>query len=313
MANFKYYEPSHIEPCVASCEGEVKLGQCFRWGLSEFAKYSIIGIPESIGVKMNNSGVRGTETLWPEFLQAFSNIQSTHSLRGNNISIVGHLEVTENTSITDIDNSVTDIVLEVLEADSIPIVIGGGHNNSFGIIRALSMFYNHKINAVNLDTHADFKKINGRHSGNGFSYAMAEGYLHKYAIVGLHRNYNAQYMLDTIFSNPDIHCSFYEDIFLDGELSFYKAIENASVFVKNSKFGIEVDLDCLEYGLSSAMTPCGLQSIDVRRFLLYTSRNTNLAYLHIAEGASALENGQSNMLMGKLVSYLVSDFLRLAD
>jgi formiminoglutamase len=35
------------------------------------------------------------------------------------------------------------------------------------------------VNAINFDAHSDFRILEGRHSGNGFSYAYEEGFLKK--------------------------------------------------------------------------------------------------------------------------------------
>jgi formiminoglutamase len=40
-----------------------------------------------------------------------------------------------------------------------------------------------KTGAINFDAHSDFRILEGRHSGNGFSYAYEEGFLKKYFIL----------------------------------------------------------------------------------------------------------------------------------
>jgi formiminoglutamase len=39
------------------------------------------------------------------------------------------------------------------------------------------------VNAINFDAHSDFRILEGRHSGNGFSYAYEEAFLKKYFIL----------------------------------------------------------------------------------------------------------------------------------
>lgn len=58
-----------------------------------------------------------------------------------------------------------------------PIAIGGGHNNAYPMLKGYSLAKKEKINAINCDPHADFRALEGRHSGNGFSYAVNDGYL----------------------------------------------------------------------------------------------------------------------------------------
>ena len=65
----------------------------------------------------------------------------------------------------------------IIKAKKIPIIVGGGHNNAYGIIKGSALALNKKINVLNIDAHADFRPLEGRHSGNGFSYAFHEGFI----------------------------------------------------------------------------------------------------------------------------------------
>ncbi len=110
-----------------------------------------------------------------------------------------------------IDAEVEELIKIITAAGKTPIVIGGGHNNSYPLIKGTAkglqkagMMNNSQINVINLDAHADYRIMEGRHSGNGFRYAREEGYLNKYAIIGLHENYNSQSMMDDLYSNINI-------------------------------------------------------------------------------------------------------------
>src|SRR5690606_7963358 len=120
-------------------------------------------------------------------------------------------------------------------------------------------------------------------SGNGFRYAKMDGYLKRYAVVGLHRNYNAQSVLEEMASDPDIQFCFYEDIFLEEKHDFKQAVDAAIRFTAGKPVGIELDLDCIENVLSSASTPCGIAPLLARRFLTQTARLSDVAYLHLTE------------------------------
>ena len=85
-----------------------------------------------------------------------------------------------------------------LQAGLEPVVIGGGHNNAFGLLRALSTFHHAGVAAVNLDPHCDFRPLEGRHSGNSFSYAASQGYLNRYHILGLHEQKNSETSLQQL-------------------------------------------------------------------------------------------------------------------
>ncbi len=89
-----------------------------------------------------------------------------------------------------IDQSVNQLVYSIVKAGKIPIVVGGGHNNAYGIIKGCALALKTKINTINFDAHTDLRALEGRHSGNGFSYAIDEGFLNRYFIFGLHENHH---------------------------------------------------------------------------------------------------------------------------
>lgn len=78
--------------------------------------------------------------------------------------------------VSKIDKEVVHIIRTIINCGKIPIIIGGGHNNSYGNIKGTALANGKPINAVNFDAHSDFRILEGRHSGNGFSYAHSEGF-----------------------------------------------------------------------------------------------------------------------------------------
>lgn len=331
MPSWKLYHKDYLEHLTRSRPGETKLGERLRVGegATEDIQFVILGIPEDIGVRAN-LGVGGTHTAWPAFLEAFLNIQATASLIGSNCSILGHLdcsdlqhldftatmaELREATSL--IDQAVAPMIESITAAGKLPILIGGGHNNAYpAILGAARGHYEYgrintpKINVINLDAHADFRPMEGRHSGNGFRYAFHEGFLDRYAMVGLHRNYNAQSMLDELAREPNLLYSFWETIFLEEKMTFTAAVDEAIEFTRSGICGIELDLDSISGVLSSAATPAGITPTQARQYLHRCAQKTNPAYLHLCEGAVKLNNGREDPGTGKLIAYLISDFMR---
>jgi formiminoglutamase len=168
------------------------------------------------------------------------------------------------------------------------------------------------VNCINLDVHSDYRKLEGRHSGNGFRYAQEEGYLQQYSILGLHENYTPENILQDLQQHPGIQFSTWEDIFLREKLNFAQALEQSIAFTQRegNRVGIELDVDCIENVLSSALTPSGISTQQARYYLYQTAQRCEIAYLHICEAASSLENGLENRSTGKLLSYLLSDFVK---
>jgi formiminoglutamase len=62
--------------------------------------------------------------------------------------------------------------------------------------------------------------------------------------------------------------------------------------------------------LSSAITPSGITPLMARKFITFTAQDAKPAYLHICEGATQLADGRKDETTGKLISYLVSDFIK---
>jgi formiminoglutamase len=219
-----------------------------------------------------------------------------------------------------IDDEVEHIIKLITEHKKIPIVIGGGHNNAYGCIKgAAKGLYKAgiiplaQINAINLDAHADYRPLEGRHSGNGFRYADEDGYLEKYCVIGLHENYIPQNCWIDIVNDPFIDVITYEDIFLHEKRNFIQAIAHATGFTEDSYCGLELDLDSIQHTLTSAATPVGITALHARQYVSFAASDTKVAYLHICEGASRLSDGRSDNSTGKLISYLVSDFVKAVD
>ncbi|MBD8490308.1 formimidoylglutamase [Echinicola sp. CAU 1574] len=327
MSFFNQFDQHDLDQRVSKRQGETKLGEKIRLGL-EGEKYVLIGVPESIGVR-GNLGKTGTESLWGPFLDVFLNIQSTNGFNGSELSILGSFDFSGilpaseasvqawRNTVEQVDVAVSDLVEQVVLAGKVPIVIGGGHNNCYPIIKGVveGLYAIRKlpfpaINAVNLDAHADFRMKEGRHSGNGFRYAFEAGYLQKYAVLGLSENYNSQAMIDEMKKSPEIDVIFWEDIFLRQKFSFEQSMQRAKEFVMNDTYGVELDLDVIEGVLSSAMSPVGVSAIQARQYVHHMASEEKVAYLHICEGAVRMQDGRADQNTAKLVAYLVSDYVK---
>ncbi len=292
--------------------GEIKIGEKWSEFSNQDSKYAILGISEDIG-PLANFGKGSLRNNFNSFISAFSNVQSNEFLNGQEICIYGNiLQNIEFSSIADARIKVEelDILVEfhinqIIKENKIPIVIGGGHNNAYPIIKAISKFKKVGISVVNLDAHADCRILEGRHSGNPFSYSIAEGFLKKYAVLGLHENYNSTFILDYIKEKEIFH-TFFDGYIIDSNL-FNKDLDKVqNMFSK--EVGIDLDMDCIEYIPTSAMSPSGFSLQEARNYILKMAQILNVHYLHLTEGAS--QNNLDDKIIGKSLSYLVSDFIK---
>jgi formiminoglutamase len=348
MNYFKFYNKQDILSLTRLRKYETKLGEMVdfvtdpaKWQQEieqTAADYIVFGIPEDIGVQAN-MGKRGTQTLWVPFLESFLNIQSNDFLEGPELMLAGHFdfaalsEVIEKHSpnaeekisaqrhaLGTIDEAVSELVKIITAKGKIPIAVGGGHNNAYGMIKgAAKGLYKAgitpmpQINCINLDAHTDYRATEGRHSGNAFRYAEEDGFLQKYCVIGVHENYLQQNIWNDMVNNPFMDMITWEDIFIHEKRSFLQAVAHAADFTADSHTGIELDLDAIEHTLSSAATPSGISAIHARRYVNFTAKECKPAYLHICEGAVQTGDGETSALTGKLVSYLVSDFIKARE
>jgi formiminoglutamase len=343
-SNFKRLDKKDLLMLTHTRKYETKLGEIvlcdsttdFEKAISETsAKYIVFGIPEDIGIKAN-LGKGGADSAWFPFLDSFLNIQSNDFLNGENIFIAGNFDFTGaqklinvnaatdeekiiayRSYVSKIDDAVEEMVKIIAQNKKIPIIIGGGHNNAYPAIKGAAkglykaeLLQLAQINCVNLDAHTDYRPIEGRHSGNAFRYADEDGYLNKYCVIGVHENYIQQNVWIDIVNNPFIDLISYEDIFIHQKRNFIEAIAHATSFTRDNCTGIELDLDSIENVLSSASTPCGITTLNTRQYLNFAAISAKVAYLHICEGATKTDSGETNDSTGKLISYLVSDFVK---
>jgi formiminoglutamase len=340
MQYFKFYTKQDILGLVKMRRFETKVGEMVdvvqsteHWKKEiedSAADYVLFGIPEDIGV-LANYGKPGTNTAWVPFLQSFLNVQSNDFFEGAEVMMLGHFdfdslkELIEKNSTNEeekvialrhavhlIDEAVSELVKDIIKCGKFPIAIGGGHNNAYGMIKGAAKGLFKKgligmtqINCINVDAHTDYRPIEGRHSGNPFRYAEEDGFLQKYCVIGLHENYIQQNVWNDFVNNPMMDLITFEDIFVHEKRNFIQAVVHACSFTDENYTGIELDMDSIENINSSAVTPSGIAAKDARQYVSFAAQNAKCAYLHICEGIADEKNNT-----GKLISYLVTDFIK---
>jgi formiminoglutamase len=293
------------------------------------AKFVVFGIAEDIGVRANY-GRAGAATAYMPALDSFLSQQSNVFLDGSSVFILGEVVVDDlmeaslslkkkdkqdmtklRNLVSLIDERVVQVMQFLIGLNKIPIIIGGGHNNAYGNIKGCKQALGKKINVMNCDPHLDFRPLEGRHSGNGFSYAYEEGDINKYAVLAMHEQYNNAFALNKFKEHPsDLFYNTYESIFVREEIEFKDALKQCIAFVKDEVCGVELDLDAITNVPSSAKTSSGITPMQGRQFVYQASVNLNVLYLHIAEGAPVLSHIKADNKTGKLIAYLISDFIK---
>lgn len=330
---FVQYNRSDIDALVSERPGETKLGELISVPGEEtldtflektLASFVVIGIAEDIGI-VANYGRPGSSNTWNLFLRSFLNIQANSFTKPGMVAIAGYFSfdtikdgissadnpdemiVKYRDAVATIDEVVAELIQRVVSHGKIPIVVGGGHNNCFPLIKgtALALRSRKGINCINLDAHLDFRISEGRHSGNGFRYAKDGGFLNRYFVIGVHENYLNESIVKEIRHRKDVDFTTYEDIFIHRKKNWRKALKTAVKFVGEKITGLELDLDSISNVPSSAMTPCGTTTREALQYIDHITAHCDVAYLHICEGIATADNS-----VGKLVAYLASQFVK---
>jgi len=316
---FKQYDRAFVDTLISPRAGEQKLGEKIQVvdNLDDMAtntaRFVLLGIPEDIGVRANH-GIGGTQTTWLPALRALLNMQSNAFLQGDEILLLGAFELEESEGseidrlrqqVAALDQLVYPLIERIVAAGKIPVVVGGGHNNAYGLIRGAATALELPINVVNIDAHTDLRPAEGRHSGNGFRYAINEAYLKQYRIFGLAENYVHAPLLHEINAGGHIRAFYFRDLLKSNQT----IRENWEAFIDDlpEPCGLELDLDSLSGVLASAASPSGFALNDIRRLLL--SEKKKFRYLHLCEGAVELSDGRQDPLTAKTIAFLISDFI----
>lgn len=305
------------EQWVTRREGEFRIGQqtLFRTEDPESwkqRKYHILGIKEDVGPRANG-GFGGSDKAFDVFISRFLAVQSNRFLTGEELVVHGVIEpmptggeLSLKELVAELDELVISWSREVTQVGGIPIVIGGGHNNAFGLIKGVHAASNQQLSVVNLDPHADTRDLEGRHSGNPFSYAWGEGLLASYSVMGLHQSYNNESVLKRLELMKSI-VSFFED-WIDEPGRFHADISALYEQHKDRFTGIELDMDSIAGMPSSAFTPSGMSVEQARFYVRSMARVNKVAYVHFPEAAPV--SGRDEQVVGKSLSYLVADFIK---
>lgn len=273
----------------------------------QHCKVALLGVPEDIGPRAN-LGLGGADQGWSAFLSVWLNLQANaFSQKIGPVLMAGtvqcddlqhqanDLDVSQPKQLqqlrelcTELDQRVEDVMVQLFQAGFYVVVIGGGHNNAYPLIKALAAATGQPIHCANLDPHADFRPQEGRHSGNGFSYAWQQQLLANYFVLGLHELKNSQASIDQLQQAGAEFISL-QAMFTRQQISWQEALDRCIDFVADStgSIGIELDTDSIELMPASAFTTVGVSVHQAAQYVHQLALLPRSRYLHLAEAAPA--------------------------
>jgi formiminoglutamase len=293
------------------------------------ARVALLGVPEDIGVRANG-GRPGTRRMWKAFLPRVLNMQSNAFLDGGAVVVAGRVDVRDLRDAADaidearggavaraealqrlrglvaeVDARVASVVAALRAQGLVPIVVGGGHNNAYGILAGCARAAGGAVNCVNVDLHADLRPAEGRHSGNAFTYAKAEGLLARYAVAGMSERYATQAIVDAIEADESIAAFTFESI-LRGRCDLAHLAESALQHVGPGPATLELDLDAVAGAPASATAASGFTPAEFRSLAIRLADGLDLHAVHLAEGAPGLA-GWPPEVLAKLAAEIALD------
>ncbi|TRZ45392.1 arginase family protein [Robertkochia solimangrovi] len=290
------------------------------------AKYVMFGIPEDLGI-LANEGTEGSRNTWEATLKAFVNLQGNSFIKAPKVLLLGHMNLKKYLDEIDaldgkdktdaaadltvqLDKEVTNLVHQIVASGKKPIIIGGGQNNSYGIIKGSSLAMGGAINAINISPVAGFRKRNHRHHKNGFSYAFYEGFLNRYALFGMQENHVPKKVIKRIKNEDRIKITTYEDLFIRREKGFDYELLDMTDFIKPNAFGVEIAFNVIPIASLTSKAVSGFDLDTVRHMVYKLSKPKNAIYLHISEAPIDTNDQISAERTGNAIATLISDFIR---
>jgi formiminoglutamase len=284
---------------------------------SEGVRYCLIGIPEDIGVRANY-GRPGADQAWEALLKFFLPTPTNRFFDLSKICMLGSLDISElikdssaleREDLCDLVEALDEIVelalAPIFSNGLVPIVVGGGHNNALPLMRAASKISpDNQVSVINIDAHADFRALEGRHSGNPFSYADLDEILNRYAVLGLNEFANAEKMLTRLDRRGWRYIT-------AGNLDLDKLSSLLDYILGDeSAIGLELDLDVIGGMASSACNYCGLSFEETKKIFMQCNwaLEQRLTYVHLPEGAPATRQ-DGTRLVGQTLAALILGLL----
>lgn len=344
MSALHYLQTEQLAQLSQQRLGEVRLASVLRFPdpalslmdnltqqAASGARFVLVGIPEDIGPRAN-CGLGGADLGFQAFLSKFLNLQANAVFDASDILLLGNVDCVDLQQQSNelrsekpadlallrqlcqqLDTRVYNVLSAIFASGLTPIIIGGGHNNALPILQALSEQHRQAVNCINLDPHADFRTLEGRHSGNGFSYAMKAGLLQHYLVLGLHQQKNNAASLQAL---QDAGADFisYQQIFVEQQLSWSQAISQSmeKALSANTPLALELDTDSITAMPASALNYSGISVSQAEQAVYQLAKIPQTAYLHLAEASPAqhpagLAAGLNQC--GQVLSQLVQAFI----
>ena len=226
------------------------------------------------------------------------NFQTGFDLKDIKIHDYGDLDV-RNDSPDVMIKKVTELSRKILYSKKFPIMLGGEHSITPGIIYA----YPDDVSVLSLDAHIDYR---AEYDNEPFNHACAVRRISDYidvkkiAVMGIRSADKEEYAQ----ANKD--GLFFIDAYKIKDIGIIKAIEQTKKHLNSDRIYLSLDIDVLDPAFAPGVStpePFGLSHFDVLEVIRYFSKD--LVGFDITEVCPKYDTGQTAALAAKLVRILI--------
>ena len=196
-------------------------------------------------------------------------------------------------------DKVKNFTAKILEKNKFPLVIGGEHSITPGVVQA----FDKDIAVVSLDAHLDFRN---EYENEKYNHAcvirrIAEHVdIKNVAVLGVRSAEKEE------FEEAKKQGLFFIDSFAIHEEGIEKTLDKTRNYLKNKKIYLTLDIDVLDPCFApgtSTPEPFGLTSFDVLKCIDFFS--DNLVGFDVVEVCPAYDNGETSLLAAKFIRHLI--------
>ena len=220
-----------------------------------------------------------------------------------------------NRSLSDLQESLSVAVERIVSLGLFPIVLGGGHETTFGHymghLKTLPTPLE-TIGALNIDAHFDLREYDktGPNSGTGFRQLydlnQEKGLPFYYLVLGIQEHANQMHLFDYVAKHDTMRFLTGREIYTRGLPYVYQQVDR--FIEKVDHVYLTIDMDCFSMGVApgvSAIQPIGLDPQGVVAILQYIASKNKLLGFDIVEVSPAYDvDYHTSTLAATLIFYL---------
>ena len=269
----------------------------------------ILSVPFDHGVKLVN-GRPGARFGPKKILQELNTLIKNKQFKNIAITNHGKIEPIEK-NVQRTHTKVTNTIRKIIKTGEIPIIIGGGHDISFGSGKAMFLVYK-KIGQINIDAHYDVRPVvNGKiTSGTPFRRLLEGKFLNgkNFIELGIHSPKNLQEHHDYILQKKGtlLKLDYINKIGTENALN--KALKIAQ---KNTKAVVfDIDIDGIQKRFAPGCSAPGIKGFTKKQILkaaFIAGKNNNVKLFNLMEVNPLYDVNNKTV---KLAAELILSFIK---